>query len=190
MFKAMHDGIKVNIFRVGNLMQRISDGKFQINKFDNAYFKRIYGFVKLGKLPKNLSNQFLEFTPIDSCAEAIISLMGYENKVFHLLNPNIVTIQDLLPILNKYNSSIDFVSEKEFAKFIQKEDNSNYLQNFITDLNNKANLNYDTSITINDSLTSEFLKHNHFKWPKISKEYLELFIQNILEDDNTNDENS
>ncbi len=189
MFKAMNEGLNVNIFRVGNLMQRASDGKFQINKFDNAYFKRIYGFIKMGKLPRNLSNQFLEFTPIDSCSEAIVKLISYKNKVFHLLNPNIITIKDLLPILNKYNLKIDFISEKEFTKFIQKDDNANYLQNFITDLNNSTKLNYDTSITINDLLTREYLRHNNFKWPMISKEYLDLFIKNILED-KTNEENS
>ena len=190
MFKAMHEGVKVNIFRVGNLMQRISDGKFQINKFDNAYFKRIYGFIKIGKLPKNLLTQLLEFTPIDSCAEAIVHLIKYENKVFHLLNPNLTTITDLNNALSKYEVPIEFVSPTEFNRFIQEDDNLNYLQNFITDLNNTRKLNYDTSITINDELTREYLKSNGFKWPKIDDTYLDLFIKNLLEDDITNDKNS
>lgn len=187
MFKAMHDGINVNIFRVGNLMQRISDGKFQVNKFDNAYFKRIYGFIKIGKLPKNLTQQLLEFTPIDSCAEAIVTLMNYKNKVFHLLNPNLITITELNDALKKYNVKIDFVSPTEFSRFIHEDDNLNYLQNFITDLNNTKKLNYDTSITINDTLTREYLKANAFKWPKIDEKYLDLFIKNLLEGDITND---
>ena len=190
MFKAMNEGMNINIFRVGNLMQRLSDGKFQINKFDNAYFKRIYGFIKIGKLPKNLLAQLLEFTPIDSCAEAIVSLMNYRNKVFHLLNPNLVTITELNNALSKYEVSIEFVSPTEFNRFIQEDDNLNYLQNFITDLNNTRKLNYDTSITINDNLTREYLKSNGFKWPKIDENYLDLFIKNLLEDDITNDENS
>ena len=59
----------------------------------------------------------------------------------------------------------------------------------ICKLNNSTKLNYDTSITINDLLTREYLRHNNFKWPMISKEYLDLFIKNILED-KTNEENS
>ena len=82
------------------------------------------------------------------------------------------------------------MSPTEFNKFIQEDDNLNYLQNFITDLNNTRKLNYDTSITINDTLTREYLKANNFKWPKIDEKYLDLFIKNLLEDDITNDENS
>lgn len=184
IFKAQNEGLKVNIFRIGNLMQRVSDGKFQINKFDNAYFKRIYGFIKLGKLPSNLSNQELEFTPVDSCARAIVKLMTYENKVFHLLNNNLISITNLIHVLHHYNVNIEFISPEDFLEFIHNEKNHNYLENFITDLNNSKNLNYDTKITINDNLTREYLKHNSFTWPNITNEYLDLFIKNILEDTN------
>ena len=114
--------------------------------------------------------------------------MNYKNKVFHLLNPNLVTITQLNAALSKYKAPINFVSPTEFNKFIQKDDNLNYLQNFITDLNNTKKLNYDTSIAINDTLTREYLKHNGFSWPKIDEKYLDLFIKNLLEDDITNDE--
>ena len=184
IFKAQNEGLKVNIFRIGNLMQRVSDGKFQINKFDNAYFKRIYGFIKLGKLPSNLSNQELEFTPVDSCARAIVKLMTYENKVFHLLNNNLISITNLIHVLHHYNVNIEFISPDDFLEFIHNEKNHNYLENFITDLNNSKNLNYDTKITINDNLTREYLKHSSFTWPNITNEYLDLFIKNILEDTN------
>lgn len=188
MLKAMYNGVNVNIFRVGNLMQRYKDGKFQINKFDNAYFKRIYGFIKLGKLPKNLSTQLLEFTPIDFCAEAIVKLMLYKNKIFHLLNQNLISIDNLVALLPEYNQKIDFISENDFLEFIQNNDNANYLQNFITDLNNSLRLNYDTNISIDSNLTEAYLKYNNFKWPTISKEYLNLFLKNVLEDE-TNEEN-
>ena len=168
-------------------MQRISDGKFQINKFDNAYFKRIYGFTKLRKLPKNLITQKMEFTPIDSCAEAIVKLMTYENKVFHLLNPNLINITELISGLQNYNINIDFISPNEFNKFIHSDAGATHLENFITDLNNSNKLNYDTNITINDSLTKEFLKHNNFNWPTITKDYINLFIKNILEETNDNE---
>lgn len=182
LFKAQSEGLKVNIYRVGNLMQRASDGVFQINKFDNAYFKRIYGFTKLRKLPNNLGAQKLEFTPVDSCAEAIVRLMTYENKVFHLLNPNLISITELISGLLNYNIDIRFISPSEFNKFIHSDEGAQYLENFITDLNNSNKLNYDTEITINDTLTQKYLQHNGFSWPVISKEYLDLFIKNILEE--------
>lgn len=184
LFKAQSEGVKVNIFRVGNLMQRASDGVFQINKFDNAYFKRIYGFTKLRKLPNNLVTQKLEFTPVDACAEAIVKLLVYENKVFHLLNPNLISITELISALLNYNINISFITPTEFNKFIHNDENVEYLENFITDLNNSNKLNYETNIHINDNLTLEFLKNNNFSWPMITKDYLNLFIKNILEETN------
>lgn len=179
MFKAQSEGLDVNIFRIGNLMPRMSDGKFQINKFDNAYFKRIYGFIQIAKLPNNLITQELEFTPVDFCASAIIKLMTYKNKVFHLLNNNLISIKQLISVLNKYNMNIEFISPKEFLSFIHNEKNSNYLENFITDLNNSNTLNYDTKIEINDDLTRTYLKHNGFTWPKITDEYIESFLKKM-----------
>ena len=186
MLKAQSEGIDVNIFRVGNLMPRITDGVFQINRLDNAYFKRILGFAKLRKLPQNLLTQELEFTPIDSCAEALVKLMVYKNKVFHLLNKNMIKITQLISELLNYNINVEFISEKEFDDFIHNDDNSNYLENFITDLNNSNSLDYDTTITINTELTELFLEENGFKWPKISDEYLKMLVKNLLEE--TNDE--
>ena len=186
MLKAQAEGINVNIFRVGNLMPRISDGVFQINRLDNAYFKRILGFAKLQKLPRNLLNQDLEFTPVDSCAEALVKLMVYKNKVFHLLNKNFIKITQLISELLNYNINVEFISEKDFDDFIHNDDNSNYLENFITDLNNSNSLDYDTTITINTELTELFLEENGFKWPKISSEYLKMLVRNLLEE--TNDE--
>ncbi len=186
MLKAQDGGLSVNIYRVGNLMQRNTDGVFQINRFDNAYFKRILGFMKLKKLPQNLASQELEFTPVDACAEAIIKLMVYKNKVFHLLNNNLIKISELLAAAENYNINIDFISPEEFDEFIHEEENTHYLENFITDLNNSNMLDYNTTITINTDLTEIFLEETGFKWPAITKEYLKMLIRNLLEE--TNDE--
>lgn len=182
MYKAQAEGIPVNVYRVGNLMSRLSDGVFQINKFDNAYFKRIYGFIQIQKLPKNLITQKLEFTPVDSCASAIITLMKYQNKTFHLLNPNVIGIQMLTEEVSKFGINIDFISQVEFNKFIHSEKAVSYLENFITDLNHTSKLDYKTKITINDALTESYLKQNGFKWPVITKEYIHELIKHLLED--------
>ena len=112
--------------------------------------------------------------------------MIYKNKVFHLLNKNLVKITQLISELLNYNINVEFISEKEFDDFIHNDDNSNYLENFITDLNNSNSLDYDTTITINTELTELFLEENGFKWPKISNEYLKMLVRNLLEE--TNDE--
>ncbi|MBQ9279588.1 MAG: amino acid adenylation domain-containing protein [Clostridia bacterium] len=184
MFEAQKEGVSVNVFRVGNLMQRLEDGMFQMNQFDNAYFKRIYGFIKIKKLPKNLITQKLEFTPVDSCARAIVLLMPYQNKVFHLLNPNTINISDLTAELSNSGIAIDFVSPEAFNKFIHSDISEEYLESFITDFNHSNRLNYETKITINDSITEEYLHKNGFYWPMITKDYIQRFIALEMKQEN------
>ena len=63
------------LLRVGNLMNRYSDGTFQPNVDENAYISRLLSFSKIGCMPEYLTNGYMEFTPIDCCSEAIIKIM-------------------------------------------------------------------------------------------------------------------
>ena len=58
-------GTNAYILRVGNLMPRYNDGKFQENYMDNAYINRINSFYKIGYIPNDILDAYLEFTPID-----------------------------------------------------------------------------------------------------------------------------
>ena len=180
LFKAQQDGVKSNIFRVGNIMPRFSDGKFQINKFDNAYYKRVYGFIKLGILPENLKTQFLEFTPVDYCSKAIVTLSRYENKVFHLLNDKVIYLPQLISVLNEFDKTIQFVSEEEFNNSIKSNSSNEILESFITDLDYKDNLDYSTKIIIKDDITKEYFKLENLEWPTITNEYLKNFISDMI----------
>ena len=185
LFKAQtEEGIKVNIFRIGNLMQRTSDGVFQINKYDNAYFKRIYGFIKLGEVPSKLLHQELEFTPVDYCATAIVKLISYSNKIFHLLNPNVIDAYDLFSILQNYSIKMNFVSMEKFIANLRTDKYNKYLENFITDFNDSTKLDYNSKIIIKSDISNTYLHHNSFAWPVITNEYLNLFIKNLLEGEN------
>ncbi len=180
LFKAQQDGLKVNIYRVGNVMSRIKDGKFQINKFDNAYYKRIYGFIKLGFLPENLKTQYLEFTPVDYLAKSIVELSRYENKVFHLLNDKIIMIDDLIKVLKEYDKTINFISKEAFEKAIKENVSNKILESFITDLDYTDTLDYTTKITINSDITKKYFEVNGLDWPNITEEYLKTFIEDMI----------
>ena len=180
LFKAQQEGVNVNIFRIGNIMPRVSDGKFQVNKYDNAYYKRMFGFVTLGILPENLKTLQLEFTPVDECSKAIVSLCTYKNKVFHLQNDNLVSISDFIKALNKIDKTIQFVSQSEFNKSIKNDSDNEILESFITDLDYKDVLDYTSNITVLDNITLKYLSLIDFKWSKISEEYLERFINDLI----------
>lgn len=177
IYKEQKNGLNANVFRLGNIMPRLSDGKFQINKMDNAYYKRVLGFLKLKILPNNLKGLQLEFTPVDFCAKAIVKLLPYNNKVFHILNPNTIDISKLFEAAKKQHMNVEFVSENDFNEYIHNLKDDSILDSFVTDLDDKNELNYDTKITINNNLTNKYLKILDFKWPTITEEYLEKFLK-------------
>jgi amino acid adenylation domain-containing protein/thioester reductase-like protein len=179
IFKAQEDGLNANIFRVGNIMPRLTDGKFQSNFSDNAYFNRIYGFIKLGKLPSNLIGQVLEFTPVDSCANAIVKLLPYKNKVFHLLNTNTIDISKLVESITNLGYKIKFIPDDEFYNYIKSYNTELALNKLISDFDSKQTLDYKSTISISTNITDLYLAKNKFKWPNINKKYLKNFIKKM-----------
>ena len=70
-------------------MPRFSDGKFQENVSENAYINRLSAFLKLKTIPENIKNGYVEFTPIDFVANAIIKIVTHPSKancIYHLYN--------------------------------------------------------------------------------------------------------
>lgn len=68
----MKTGLKAKIIRVGNLMGRYSDGKFQINIHENSFLGRFRAYVAIGCFPMSRAGEMVEFSPIDSVAKAVI----------------------------------------------------------------------------------------------------------------------
>ena len=46
--------LNAQVLRLGNITNRYSDGLFQINSSENAFFNRVKSFIDLGYIPKNL----------------------------------------------------------------------------------------------------------------------------------------
>lgn len=170
------------ICRVGNLMNRFSDGKFQPNVDENAFIGRLNSLAKIGCIPDYLLKSYMEFTPVDRCAEAIIKLVQYpteQNRIFHLYNNNHVNTDDFIKVLRKYKN-ISVVSNTEFLnkidKLLTQKDFSNILSGILRDFDKNRKLVYESKIKLDAKFTNEYLSKIDFKWPKIDDEYLEKFI--------------
>ena len=182
VLKYINKGLNGYICRVGNLMSRFSDGKFQPNVDENAFIGRLISLSKIECIPDYLLNTYMEFTPIDYCAEAVIKLIQYptnENRIFHLYNNNHVNIQDFIEVLKKY-TIIDIVSNEEFLKKIDKlltrKDFSNILSGVLRDFDENKKLVYESKVKLDANFTNEYLSKIDFKWPKIDNIYLKKFI--------------
>ena len=178
---AIKNGTNAHILRIGNLMPRISDGKFQENIDENAFIERLKTFLRLGIIPDNLIGSELEFTPVDTASRSILKVVKYSNSkniVYHIFNHNYLTINKLMEILSELGVHIKLVKYEKFKqllKTILDSSESNILATLINDLDKDLNLNYD-KINTSSNFTIEFLKQCNFEWPKIEKEY----ISNIL----------
>lgn len=186
VLEAINDNVDAYILRIGNLMARISDGKFQMNVQENAYVNRLLTFMKIKMIPDYLLQGYAEFTPVDSCAQAIVHLMEYptiSNRIFHLFNHHHVLVTTLLTIFNEL-SNIEVLTSEEFIKRIDAMlnlPNSNeLLAGILSDFDTNRNLIYESNIKLNSDFTIRYLEDTNFKWPMITKDYLMNFMKSLM----------
>ena len=126
----------------------------------NAYFTRLLALSKIGYLPQDLQNQNLEFSPIDNVSDAIIKLLcipGLENKIFHIFSNKLINMSMLLKIFEQFDVHCKFTSYDQFIKNLNKPENEKFLKYIITDINSKKGFNYESDITVDSSITDDFL---------------------------------
>lgn len=103
VLEAASEGLPACIMRMGNLTNRASDGVFQINHETNAAAQRVKGVIALGLVPDYLieDGMYVEFTPIDEAARAILLLTRHfdpERTVFHINSTKVVYLDKLLEL--------------------------------------------------------------------------------------------
>lgn len=187
IFEEQYNGLNANIFRLGNLMARASDGMFQINKYDNAYYTRLIALAKIGYVPDEFSNQYMEFSPIDDIAEAIVTLLkvpNLKNKIFHLLNPLTISTSEVLEVIHKIGIKCEFTSYETFLEELKKH--QDVMQFIVSDFDKNKKLSYYSSITMKNDITEQILTKLGFKWTKIDEKYVTKMLEknNFMGDTN------
>ena len=178
------NSLDAQIMRLGNITNRLHDGKFQINPKDNAFVNRVKTLINIGFIPNNLLSSYIEFTPVDVCSYVIILLMQNYIKnftVFHLYDNNHVFISDFIKYLSSLNININVVTPDEFGDVVNRAITSNTknLDGIINDLDKNNRISYDSNIKISSEFTRAVLYHLGFHWPVIDKQYLEKFLKNL-----------
>ena len=174
------------ILRIGNITNRFYDGKFQENDDENAFLNRLKAFMNLKMLPKSMLKNYIEFTPVDYLARAIIeSIKTYtpSMSVLHLYNSKHLYINDLYDILQKLKINIKIVEDDKFKEILQKqlfdESTSFKVNVLLNDLDINNNLVYKTNLHITNKFTLKFLKAINFDWPEITIDYIKKILQNL-----------
>lgn len=190
VYSYMEKGLTAEVLRIGILSGRYSDGYFQKNISENAFYGRIKSLVDLGIVQSDMLEQKIEFTPVDLCARAIVLLSKYkctENKVYHLFNHNLYTIKSILDMLSTFGFNIKTVSSDEFKKKIiaisENPKLSNSLKGIINDLtftDSSVTLDYGFTVNITSDYTINYLRKLGFKWPEVNTCYLKSLINYMI----------
>ncbi len=165
---ARKNGLKANIFRIGNLTWRMSDGKFQKNSQDNGFLGRCRGLLKLGIYSAELAKYPIDFTPVDECATGyvLLALNNKVNNIYNMYNPHMFTIESLA---KKLFIRIKKVSQKTFEKSLKESiaDKDVAVLSFYNSIaSTSENIPMINEFTVNE------LKKLNFKWSKIGIRYL------------------
>jgi len=188
VLEAIGNGLNAYIMRMGNLMPRKEDGKFQENISENNFINKIIAFIKMGEIPSYMSDILLEITPIDYAANAVYKIITHptnNNRVFHIYNKNHIRLKNFVKLLNTHNYNIKIIEEDEFIKKIKlllADDNLNEeLNNLVYNLDENLHMKLIQGIKINAKFTNKYLNKINFNWCRLSKKYLEKFIK-LLEE--------
>lgn len=165
---ARSKGLKANIYRIGNLTWRMSDGMFQKNAADNGFLGRAKGLLKARAFSPAIADFPLDFTAVDECADAYVRLVMYGrvNNIYHLYNPHIFTIESLT---SKLFVTCKKVPEAMFNKLLREKIHDRdvaVLSFYSTIASNSRN------VPVSCEYTKGVLEVNGFKWSKIGIRYL------------------
>jgi thioester reductase-like protein len=88
VFNALKQGLDAKIFRLGRLMGRMSDGRFQINSDTNAFYLLMKGIMQVGAIPNEFANIKTDVMPVDLAVKEVLALRSGESTVYHIMNFN------------------------------------------------------------------------------------------------------
>lgn len=165
---AREQGIKANIFRIGNLTWRMSDGMFQKNAQDNGFIGRCKGLLKVKMYSSEMNEYPIDFTAVDECATAfvLLALHNRVNNIYHLYNPNVYSLENLTKKLLVHCKRVPRkVLEGRLREDIQDKEVA--ILSFYNSIATASK-----NITIRNDFTIRELEKLGFKWSKINLRYL------------------
>ncbi|WP_033693733.1 non-ribosomal peptide synthetase [Bacillus cereus] len=113
--EAMKEGVPATVYRVGNLVGRTQDGKFQQNIEGNAFYRLIKALFLLQKAPDFSTH--IDLVPIDFGSKAIVELACIEQskgETFHICNPIQLEWKQFISYLQQAGYLIDIVQGTKF----------------------------------------------------------------------------
>ena len=115
VYKAMEEGLKAKIFRIGRLVGRAEDGVFQKNPDSNVFYMLLNGFDQLGSLPESAADSEIDLMPVDMAAKEVLLLTKGDRNTYHIMNQNPMPLYEVLKTMN---DQIEIVPEEKMAEVL------------------------------------------------------------------------
>ena len=166
--------LKLNaiIFRLGNIMPRYCDGKFQENFSQNVFLSALNSIIKSGVIAKELNGLNIEFSPVDECAKMIMGILtdSPTNSIYHILSNKEISIFEFKTLLKYSNYNILDTDFKTFVEELSKNTDE-YTKEYIM----SNNLN-----TYSQKITLDKLESLGLTWGNIDLNYINKIINVLL----------
>lgn len=166
LLKCMQKGeINAKICRVGNIMPRYSDGKFQGNSDENAFLLALKEIGNLNVRNENILNMPIIFTPVDLCSKAIVTVLKSKDtaSISHIENDKVITIEKIL----EYTKT-----EKEFMNVDIDRYKEELSKHFNIGVEHIKEMLEFKSNKYDNTVTNRLLEKEQFLWETINEEYV------------------
>ena len=177
-------GLNAKVMRVGNLAPRSTDGEFQINAQTNSAMGRVRVFKSLGCYPYEMTDQPMEFSPINEVAHAVVLLSESPREccLFHPFNNHYVHFGDVMQELRLVGDVPQQVELEDYERAMDEAKSDPQKVKLLHSLiayQDLAHGQKSTEIkTVND-YTTQVLYRLGFRWTVTSWDYVDRFLTAI-----------
>jgi len=184
LVEAQQDGIKANIFRIGNITFDSENGNSQQNLQDNGFYQVINSLINIGAVPKNTIAY--EFSFVDQVAEAILKLYNRKslfNNIWHIQNPHSFYLEEILKS-SKLGLNIKEMSFNNFLDLLLEdakiEEFSALVDNLMLHRGWLDTDNITTTTIYANQKSNSVLKKCGFSWENFSVELIKNLVVETL----------
>ena len=168
---AMQYGLRASIYRVGNLLWRRKDLKFQRNREAHDFFMLTRALVQLNMLPEEFRDIRVDMTAVDSCAEAILTLASaHISRVYHMLNNHDLSLYEYLCKVSQ--KKLRIVSMNEFIHALERHASDPVMGFLLAYTAINENASAETYPTESCTQTVEALAQLGFEWEEPTDQYI------------------
>lgn len=174
---AKNQGVQSSIYRMSGILFDSKTGKYQINVNESSayiYYRNLY---RLRIVPSEIQRK-MDISCVDKISEAVVKLIlsdDRSNDVYHVINPNGLTIKEILNCFKDCENNKDIImkelSVEEIYNYYKKTDTKE--QELFKQLVFECEIVNDIGkcdLNIGGDRTIFILEQLGFKWEKVGRE--------------------